>query len=228
MKFCRLFAHQIHKCWVTTRELVGTLVSRQLFGWKLNFSWCYGELRVEADPRHEDDTGNSRYQSALKGWKCFKLIKTQISSALTFALIHGKKIPIVKIPNKGPFVIASKLIVNCSTVPSFSTTYTMHTQKTPSPTTTDLITQFTWFSVSGFFTYGFTKSSSTTADIELRHVESELSAAENTPAMKRPLKPGSSPSVSITKSGSIWSFTFANLVVRGSQCRYVAYISSPL
>lgn len=81
----------------------------------------------------------------------------------------------------------------------------MHTQTTPITTTTERITQLTARSDNGSLAYGFTKSSSTTADMELRQVDKELSAAENTPAMNKPDSPGSSPKVSITKSGSIWS-----------------------
>lgn len=107
----------------------------------------------------------------------------------TCDLIHGRKIPIVKIPNNGPLVIASKLIVSCRTVPAFSTMYTIQTQTTPMTTTTERMTQLISSSVKGFLAKGFTKSSRTTADIELRQVESELSAAEKTPAIKRPLNP---------------------------------------
>jgi hypothetical protein len=83
--------------------------------------------------------------------------------------------------------------------------------------TVDLMTQFIMRSVNGFSVKGLTKSSSTTALIEFRHVDSELRAALKTPAINRPLRPGSSPSVSITKSGSIWSLAFASFVSSGLQ-----------
>lgn len=116
-------------------------------------------------------------------------------------LIQGKKIPIVKTPSKGPFEIDSKLIVNCKTVPIFSTTFTSNKHKIPTPTTTDLMIQFIDLSDKGFLTNGFTKSSKTTADIEFKHVESELKAALKTPAMNRPASPGYSDNVSSTKRG---------------------------
>jgi hypothetical protein len=122
---------------------------------------------------------------------------------LTCEFIQGRNIPIEKTPKSGPFVIASKLIVNCNTVPAFSTTYTMQTDEIPITTTVDLMTQLIIRSVNGFFANGFTKSSKTTADIEFRHVDKELRAAEKTPEMKRPLNPGNSPNVSITNNGNI-------------------------
>lgn len=116
-------------------------------------------------------------------------------------MTHGRNIPSVNIPNKGPFVIASKLIVNCKTVPNFSTTYTRHKQTTPTPTTTDLIIQFIALSDNGLSTNGFTKSSRTTADIEFKHVDKELRAALKTPAMNNPERPGYSDKVSNTNNG---------------------------
>lgn len=109
---------------------------------------------------------------------------------LTFDLIQGRKIPIVKMPKSGPFVIASRLIVNCKTVPIFSTTYTKATQITPTTTTTDLIIQLICLTLSGDFTNVLKKSSNTTADNEFKHVDKELNAAEKTPAMNNPERPG--------------------------------------
>lgn len=130
---------------------------------------------------------------------------------LTFDPIHGNIIPIVKIPNNGPFVIASKLIVNWSTVlPIFSTKNTRQRQNTPTPTTTNRIIQLIVCSVSGCLTKGLTKSSSTTADMELRHVERELSAALKTPATNNPVSPGNSCNVCITNNGKSWSFRRAS------------------
>lgn len=132
------------------------------------------------------------------------------SNWLTLPLIHGTKIPIVKMPSNGPFVIASKLIVSCSTVPIFCTTTTKATQITPTQTTTERIIQLTAKFERGRLTNGLKKSSKTTADMEFRHVDSELRAALNTPAIKRPDRPGISPRVSITNSGSSWSFARAS------------------
>lgn len=42
--------------------------------------------------------------------------------------------------------------------------------------------------------------------MELSAVDMELSAALNTPEMKRPGTPGTLPSVSITNRGRIWSW----------------------
>lgn len=110
--------------------------------------------------------------------------------------------PMVKIPNKGPFVMASRLMVNCRTVPMCSTMYTRNTHNTPTDTTTERIIQLMAVSDNGLLTKGLIKSSNTTADMEFRQVDKELKAALNTPAMKRPVKPGYSPKVSITNSGN--------------------------
>lgn len=119
----------------------------------------------------------------------------------TFPLTNGIRIPIVKIPSKGPFVMASRLMVSCKTVPSFSTRTTNATLRMPTPTTTERIIKLIALSERGRFTNGLQKSSRTTADIELRHVDRELRAALKTPAMKIPDKPGKSPSTSITNRG---------------------------
>lgn len=135
----------------------------------------------------------------------------------TVELIHGKRTPMVKMPNSGPFVIASKLIVNWSTVPNFWTTTTRATQTIPITTTTIRIIQLMAVFDSGFFTNGLTKSSSTIADMEFKQVDSELSAALKTPATNKPVSPWMSPRVSMTNSGKSWSLADANLVVNGSQ-----------
>lgn len=108
----------------------------------------------------------------------------------------------VNIPNNGPFVIASKLIVSCKTVPIFCTTTTSATHKIPTPTTTDRIIQLTARFDNGRLTNGLKKSSNTTADIEFKHVDNELKAALKTPAINKPDNPGNSPSTSITNSGN--------------------------
>lgn len=113
-------------------------------------------------------------------------------------------------PSNGPFVMASKLMVNCRTVPIFCTTTTRATQIKPTQTTTDRIIQLTAKFDNGRLTNGLKKSSNTTADIEFRQVDSELRAALNTPAMKRPDKPGISPNVSMTNSGKSWSLARAS------------------
>lgn len=52
---------------------------------------------------------------------------------------HGRSTPIVKIPNKGPFETEPKLIDNCKTDPSFSTTNTKPTHIDPKIATTALM-----------------------------------------------------------------------------------------
>lgn len=108
----------------------------------------------------------------------------------TFELIHGIRMPMVNIPSKGPLVIASRLMVNCNTVPIFCTTITSATQMIPTHTTTERMMQLMAKFDNGFFANGLKKSSNTTADIEFRHVDNELSAALNTPAINRPDNPG--------------------------------------
>lgn len=49
---------------------------------------------------------------------------------------------------------------------------------------------FVCLTVKGLFANGLKKSSSMTADIEFNPVESDESAAENTPATNKPGKPG--------------------------------------
>lgn len=110
--------------------------------------------------------------------------------------------PIVKMPKSGPFVIASKLMVSCKTVPIFCTTTTKARHITPTQTTTERIIQLMAKSDNGRLTNGLKKSSNTTADMEFKHVDNELRAALNTPAMNRPDKPGISPNVFITNNGS--------------------------
>lgn len=142
---------------------------------------------------------------------CICVLNRNYKGPLTFAPIHGNIIPIVKIPSNGPFVIASKLIVSCSTVlPIFSTINTKQRQKIPTPTTTKRIIQLIVCSVSGCLTKGLTKSSRTTADIEFKQVERELNAALNTPATNNPVRPGNSCSVCITNNGKSWSLRRAN------------------
>lgn len=110
-------------------------------------------------------------------------------------------IPMVKMPSKGPFVIASKLIVSCKTVPIFSTTPTRIKQISPTITTTDRIIQLIALALNGCVVNGLTKSSRITADIEFKHVDNELRAALNIPATNTPVRPGKSPRISITNSG---------------------------
>lgn len=141
---------------------------------------------------------------------------------LTVPWTQGKRTPIVKIPNSGPCATAPSDMESCKTAPSCSTTKTNATQIAPKTATTPRMMYLVCVTVSGRLARGLKKSSSITADIEFNPVESEESAAENTPATNRPGKPGKSPRMSITKSGKSWSAALTSLVVSGSQSWYVA------
>lgn len=105
-------------------------------------------------------------------------------------------------PSSGPCAMLPNDMDNIKTDPIFSTTNTNATQIAPKMTTTLLMMYFVCDTVNGFFTKGLKKSSNMTADMELRPVESDDNAAENTPATNMPTNPGELPNKSITSSGN--------------------------
>jgi hypothetical protein len=128
-------------------EGVWTLVGCQLFGWEVHLTNGNRVLRLENEPRHENHSGNPTSQHALRELSKKKVIKLPSANywqCQTHSCINprqenpdGEHLQLVKpiqvtqqlefpisqllTPNNGPLVIASKLIVNCKTVPAFST-----------------------------------------------------------------------------------------------------------
>lgn len=120
--------------------------------------------------------------------------------------------------------------------PVFSTTNTSATQITPRTTTVSFSKMSAVLGVKGVFLNGLMKSSNTTAAIEFKPVDNELkyehrqvfillpqfqyaqlkgnnlNAALNTPATKRPGRPGYPLNIFITSNGNSWSFAPANCV----------------